>query len=109
MASHRSIHWPVRKLLLALRHKLAPKQFFILCSVLVGLSAGALAVAMKFLTHKISMSVELYSEGHHLLWLLSFLPLIGILLAVIYVKKILKGPFRKGTAEIQYTIAKHSS
>ncbi len=109
MASFIRIHWPVRRLLFWLRHRLSPKQFFIFCSALVGLSAGAVAVAMKFFTHKIAHFVEAYSESHHLFWLFSFLPLVGIFLTVVYIKKILKGPFRKGTAEIQYTIVKHSS
>src|SRR5260221_6536967 len=109
MASFIRIHWPVRRLLFWLRHRLSPKQFFIFCSALVGLSSGAVAVAMKFFTHKIAHFVEAYSESHHLFWLFSFLPLVGIFLTVVYIKMILKGHFRKGTAEIQYTILKHSS
>jgi CIC family chloride channel protein len=109
MAPQFPFHRQIRKFLLALRHKITHRQFFILCSALVGLSAGGVAVAMKFLTHKISTSIELFSQTHHFFWLFSFLPLIGIFLTVLYVKKILSGPFRKGTAEIQYTIAKHSS
>jgi CIC family chloride channel protein len=104
-----SIHRSVRRLFWGLRHRLTDHQFFIVASVLVGLSAGAVAVGMKVGTHLISSFAESYSEAHHLLWLVSFLPMVGIFLAVFYVKKILKGPFLKGTAEIQYAIAKHSS
>src|SRR5882724_12026327 len=102
-------HFTIRRLFLWVRHRLSERQFFIFSSAMVGMSAGAVAVAMKFLTHKVAALVERYSASEHLSWLFAFLPLIGISLAVFYVRKILKGPFRKGTAEIQYTIAKHSS
>src|SRR5271170_1389253 len=104
-----SLHQVVRKLILWLRHKMSDRQFFILSSVLVGLSAGLVAVALKFFVHQVAGFVTEYSETHGLFWLFAFLPLVGISLTVFYVIKVLKGNFQKGTAEIQYAIAKQSS
>ncbi len=102
-------HQVVRSLVLWLRHKMSDRQFFILSSVLVGLSAGLVAVVLKFLVHGITSLVTEYSETHKLFWLFSFLPLVGISLTVFYVIKLLKGDLKKGSAEIQYAITKQSS
>jgi len=88
---------------------MSDRQFFILSSVLVGLSAGMVAVGLKFLVHRIAGLVADYSETHRLFWLFAFLPMIGISLTTLYVTKFLKGNLKKGSAEIQYAIAKQSS
>jgi len=85
------------------------RQFFILSSILVGSSAGLVAVGLKFLVHQTAAFVADYSETHQLFWLFAFLPLIGISASALYVIKILKGNLKKGSAEIQYAIAKQSS
>ncbi len=103
------IHRLIRRLILYLRHKFSARQFFIFSSVLVGLSAGLSAVVLKSLVHATSGFLLRYSEENGLVWLVAFFPLIGISLAVVYVRKFLQGDFRKGTAEIQYSIAKQSS
>jgi len=102
-------HQVVRKLILWLRHRLSTRQFFILSSVLVGLSAGLVAIALKLFVHQVSGMVTEYSETQGLFWLFSLLPMVGIFLTVFYVIKILKGDLKKGSAEIQYAIAKQSS
>ena len=103
------IHHHIRKFFLWFRHQLNARQFLILSSVFVGLSVGAIAIAMKFAVHWLDKRVEKYSESDHLFLLLSFLPLIGIFGAAFFIQKILKGKFQKGTAEIQYAIVKNSS
>ncbi len=108
MKSHKP-HQIVRRLILWIRHKMSDRQFFILSSVLVGLSAGLTAVALKFFVHHVSEFVTEYSEKNGLFWPYAFFPLVGIALTTFYVIKILKGNLQKGTAEIQYAIAKQSS
>jgi len=102
-------HQVVRKLLLWLRHKMSDRQFFILSSVLVGLSAGLMAVGLKFLVHQTAGFVMSYAERYQLFWLLAFLPMLGISISAMYVIKFLNGTLKKGSAEIQYAIAKQSS
>lgn len=88
---------------------MSDRQFFILSSVLVGLSAGLVAVGLKFLVHLVASLVAVYSEAHQVFWLFAFLPTIGIFLTTFYVIRILNGNLKKGSAEIQYAIAKQSS
>ena len=92
-----------------MRHNMSDRQFFILSSVLVGLSAGLVAVGLKFLVHQTAGLVTDFSEAHQLFWLFAFLPMLGILLTTLYVIKFLKGNLKKGSSDIQYAIAKQSS
>jgi CIC family chloride channel protein len=103
------IHQLIRRLILWVRHKMSDRQFFILSSVFVGLSAGLVAVGLKYLVHQLASLVESYSAAHQLFWLFAFLPTIGISIATLYVVKFLKGELKRGSAEIQYAIAKQSS
>lgn len=85
------------------------RQFFILSSVMVGLSAGLVAVGLKFLVHQMEAVIADYAGAHQLFWLFAVLPTLGILLTTLYVVRFSKGDFKKGSAEIQYAIAKQSS
>lgn len=89
--------------------RLTARQFFILSSVLVGLSAGLAATILKFFVHYISVRVEYYANSYEEFFLFSLFPLVGITLTVLYVRYILKGQIKKGAAEIVYAIAKQSS
>jgi CIC family chloride channel protein len=103
------LHRLVRQIVLWLRHRLSARQFFIFSSIVVGLSAGLIAVGLKYLVHQVSAFALTLSESHGLIWAVALLPLVGILLSTVYVLKILKGEFLKGTSEIQYSISKNSS
>ncbi len=103
------VHQRLRGLVLILRRKLSPQQFFILSSVVVALSSGVVSLLLKSLVHFIGHQVAHYSQVNHVLWMFTFLPLIGILLTVFYVQRFLKDPLLKGSAEIKYFIARHSS
>ncbi|MBS1505388.1 MAG: chloride channel protein [Bacteroidetes bacterium] len=103
------LHQIVRRGVLGIRHRLSERQFFVFSSIIVGLSAGLIAVALKYLVHQVSALAVTLSATNHLAWAVAFLPMIGILLSAIYINKILKGEFLKGTSDIQYSIAKNSS
>jgi len=103
------LHQGIRMLVLWVRHKMTDRQFFILSSVFVGLSAGLVAVGLKFLVHQTAALVADYSETYKMFWLFAFVPMIGISLTTVYVIKFLNGNLNKGSAEIQYAIAKQSS
>ena len=89
--------------------RLTARQFFILSSVLVGLSAGLAAVILKFFVHFISVRVEYYADSYEDFFLFTLFPLVGITLTVLYIRYGLKGKLKKGSAEIVYSIAKESS
>lgn len=89
--------------------RLTARQFFILSSALVGLSAGLASVVLKAVVHFISQQVSYYADSYEQFFLFTILPLVGITLTVVYVRYVLKGQLKKGGAEIVYSIAKESS
>jgi CIC family chloride channel protein len=95
--------------MLFVREKLSARQFFILSSIIVGLSSGLAAIILKYFVHSIERLVHYYSHNYTEFFLFTLFPIIGIGLAVFYVQKVLKGEFKKGTSEIVYAITKKSS
>ncbi|MCX2741854.1 chloride channel protein [Pontibacter anaerobius] len=95
--------------LLWLRRHTSDREFMLVSSVLVGLTAGVAAVILKSLVHYIQM---LLAYGNRLLdqpyWLVVF-PLIGILLTVAIVSLFFKGRIGRGTANILFNISQKSS
>jgi len=75
---------------------------------MVGLLSGSAAIVLKFSVHWLNERVTHYARDYQQFFLFTFLPLIGIALSVTYIRRVLKGDFKKGTAEIVYAIAKKS-
>jgi chloride channel protein, CIC family len=104
-----SIHNILSKPILYLQDKLPPGQFFVLSSVMVGLSSGFAAVMLKYFVHSIERIVTYYSNFFEEFLVFALFPLIGILLTVLYIKYFLKSEIQKGTAEIVHAVVKKSS
>ena len=104
-----SIHSVLKKPVLYLQEKLPSSQFFVLASVLVGLSSGFAAVSLKYFVHSIERLVNYYSNRFEEFLVFALFPLVGILLTVIYIKYFLKSELQKGTADIVHSIVKKSS
>lgn len=105
----KGIHKFIIRFINYFHERLTARQFFILSSVFVGLSAGFAAVILKFFVHFISVRVEYYADNYEDFFLFTLFPLVGISLTVLYVRYVLKGNLKKGSAEIVYAIAKESS
>lgn len=103
------IHKAVVRFVNYFHERLTTRQFFILSSVLVGLSAGLAAIILKLFVHYITSRVEYYATNYEEFFLVALFPLIGIGITVLYVRYVLKGQLKKGAAEIVYSIAKQSS
>lgn len=103
------IHDIVSRPILYLQDKMSARQFFVLSSILVGLTSGLAAVTLKYFVHSIEAFVGFYSNHFQEFLLFALFPLIGLLLTVLYVRYLLKDQFKKGTAEIVYSIVKKSS
>lgn len=100
---------PVERTIDWLHNKLDKKQFLILSSIFVGLTAGLAAVILKWLVHQTqNLITQDYGSAYQYIPGL-ILPLIGILLTVFYVTKFLKGKLGRGNSNILYAIAKKSS
>ncbi len=92
-----------------LHRKVRKKQFLIISSILVGLTAGLAAVLLKTIVHYIKLAITSdYHIQYQYIFYLIF-PTIGILLAVIFVRRILKEDLGRGAAYILHAIAKKNS
>jgi CIC family chloride channel protein len=92
-----------------LQAKLNSRQFLMVSSVLVGLTAGLAAVLLKTLVHYVHLGIV---HDYHLrfqYYLYLIFPLIGILLTVYIVKRFLHGKLGKGTANILHSIVRKSA
>lgn len=85
-----------------------PKQFILFSSVLVGLSAGIVAVVLKSLIHFILTHV-LANKLSYSNYFVAFLPVLGILLTVIVIHFFLKNKIEKGVTSLHRRIKKNSS
>jgi chloride channel protein, CIC family len=85
-----------------------PKQFILFSSVLVGLSAGLVAVALKSLIHFILTSI-LANKIMYSNYIIVFFPAIGIILTVIVIQYLLKNKIEKGLTSLHRRIKKNSS
>ena len=103
------VHGIIIEIVNYFNERLTARQFFMLSSVLVGLSAGLAAIVLKLFVHYISTRVEYYATNYEEFFLFTLFPLVGITLTVLYVNYILKGSLKRGAAEIVYAIAKKSS
>ena len=95
-------------LILLAQEKMSKKQFILLSSILVGLSAGFAAIVLKWFVHLI-FTLATYKPMVSLKYLYLILPFIGIFLTVWLVKKVLKGKLEKGLPPIHFAIAKKAS
>lgn len=89
--------------------KITPKQFIFLSAVLVGISAAFAVIVLKTFAHWVFSFATYVSGILKLGFLNSILPIIGILLTVLVIKRVLGGTIQKGTSQILYAVAKKAS
>jgi chloride channel protein, CIC family len=99
----------LKRIIIFARRKLSAKQFFLLSSIVVGLLSSLAAILLKYCVHSIGTWVTYYSTSYEQFFLFTLFPAVGIALTVFYVQYLLKGNFKKGSAEISYAIARKSS
>ncbi len=87
-----------------LRH-VSNRQFMMILSILIGIASGIAAVVIKNLVHLISSFVKgVLSSEYDLFYFVA--PVIGIFLAVLFIKYIIKRPVRHGVPNVLYAISK---
>lgn len=89
--------------------RLNERQFLILSSAMIGLTAGLAAVILKTFVHYIHHALTDTSTFISQYYLYPFFPLIGLLLVVFYVRRFHKGTLERGTSFILYSISRKSS
>jgi len=90
--------------------KISNRNFLIILAFVVGIIGGLAAALLKSLTHFIASTLQDDIEWHFKYSFYFVLPLIGILLSVLYVRKFLRGKkFEHGVTPIIYAISRKSS
>jgi CIC family chloride channel protein len=89
--------------------KLNKRQFLIVASMLVGLTAGIAAVLLKVTVHYIHFWITADHHFRYQYYLYLIFPLIGVLLTVYIVKKFFNGKLGRGTANILHSIMRKSA
>jgi CIC family chloride channel protein len=85
---------------------ISERNFLLVSSIIVGVSVGLVAVALKKTVHAIQFWLRELFRGHDWQYLYYLLPLIGILITVFYVQKIRKGKMGRGISGIIQSISK---
>ncbi len=88
--------------------KLTKRQFMMLSSVLVGLSAGLVAITLKSFAHYI-FKFATHNSLSDLRFFYLLLPAIGIFLSLFIVKRFYGNKIQKGLGQVHYALAKRSS
>ncbi|MBQ8704495.1 MAG: chloride channel protein [Bacteroidales bacterium] len=108
MSLYRSIHrW-------RLRH-VSEQGMLLLLAVVVGLLSGLAAVVLKTVVHYAGTLVSRLSEGstvithHSSLVIIFFLPLVGILLTMLFVKFVVRGDIGHGLPSVLLAISRNRS
>ncbi|MEO8253741.1 MAG: chloride channel protein, partial [Flavobacterium sp.] len=88
---------------------LTEKQFIFLSSVLVGISSAFAVIVLKTFAHWVYTFATYVNSILKLSFINSILPIAGLLLTVLVVKRLLGGSIEKGTPQILYAVAKKAS
>jgi CIC family chloride channel protein len=98
---HNILNWRLKKL--------TGKQFVLILSVIVGIASGLAAVIIKKTVHQISNFAGSFHIGSGSFnYFIIILPSIGILLAILFIKYIVKRPVRHGVPNVLYAISKNN-
>lgn len=100
---------PLRKLLIWRLRNIPHKQFTLMLSVVVGVICGVCSAVLKTLVHYIQHLLTLNFDIQYSNYLYLAYPLIGILLTVIFIRKINKEALGNGIARLLFSISKKSS
>ncbi|MQP23616.1 CBS domain-containing protein [Flavobacterium sp. LMO8] len=96
----------LERFIFLLKSLLTPRQFIYVSCVLVGISSALAVIILKTFAHWVYKSSQQLDDLLHLPFSNSTLPIIGIIITVIIVKKLLDGSIEKGTSQIMYAVAK---
>ncbi len=87
---------------------LSGHRFLYLLAAIVGLGVGLAAVIIKNLVHFIRVALENGFQGENIRYYIFILPIIGISLAVIYIKYVNKRPVGHGIPSVLFSISKNN-
>ncbi len=101
---HQQQGWYMK--LLAWREKhISEKTFVVMLALVIGIASGLAAVLLKFLISTISFWVSKTVEVSHGNWAYLVFPILGILVASLYVRYLVRDNISHGVTRVLYAIA----
>jgi CIC family chloride channel protein len=97
-----------RFLVWRLKH-ISNRQFISFLAVVIGITSGIAAVIIKHSVHFISSLLQNNSSADYKNFLYVFYPTIGILIAVLFIKYVIRRPVRHGIPNVLYGISKSNA
>ena len=94
---------------LAVSRRLSDAQMMAILAVLVGLCAGVGAYIFNTLLHLITESLTSWTPNDQAQWFYLIYPAIGIILATLFVKHIVKDGISEGVTRVLYAMSKGNS
>ncbi|PZR15552.1 MAG: chloride channel protein [Flavobacterium psychrophilum] len=89
-----------------LKNLLSERHFMYLSCVVVAISTAFAVIILKSFAHNVFLLATYVNKYLKLPYINSILPVVGILLTVLVVKRILDGRIEKGSSRILYAVAK---
>ena len=89
-----------------LKEILSERHFIYLSCVVVAISTAFAVIALKYFAHNVFLAANYVNGYLKLPYINSILPIVGILLTVLVVKKVLDNKIEKGSSRILYAVAK---
>ena len=94
---------------LAISRRLTEAQTMAILAVLVGLCAGVGAYIFNTLLHTITHSLTSWTPNDQAQWLYLIYPAIGIILATLFVKYVVKDGISEGVTRVLYAMSRGNS
>ena len=94
---------------LALTRRLTNSQTMAILAILVGLCAGVVAFIFNTLLHAITHLLTSWTPADQAQWLYLVYPAIGIILATLFVKYIVKDGISEGVTRVLYAMSRNDS
>ena len=85
---------------------LSERHFIYLSCVVVAISTAFAVIALKYFAHNVFLLANYVNGYLKLPYINSILPIVGILLTVLVIKKVLDNKIEKGSSRILYAVAK---
>ena len=98
----------IKSILGLLRIVLSDRQFLYFSCVIVGITSALAVTVLKTFAHSVFQFTTYVNKILKLPYLNSILPILGIVLTVLIIRKFLSGSLEKGTAQIMIAVAKRS-
>ena len=99
----------LRDLLQRLRHRLSDRQMMLLLAVVVGVLAGAGTCIFEVLLHLVRSALVTWFPASEAQFLFLIYPAIGIILATLFVKYVVKDHISEGVTRVLYAMSRKDS